>query len=159
MPAAAGRQFILPPEVRELAGYPLYLLIAAWGLRGHRVLTTALVSRTFLITQSQARDALHYIRHEGRIRVISESVPVRIGTHPFCRGLRIHAVDLRDIPASAKRRPADVTVPRALTTRLPQQTVAQERQRRLRQWMVSRRAGEPVPSALLPAGEVSHAED
>lgn len=147
------RQFILPPEVIDLAGYPLYLVIATWGLRSQCTLTTALVSRAFLITQNQARDALHYIRNEGRTRIRCEFVPVRIDPHPFCRGIRIHSVDLQNIPDNSKRRRVDATAQRSLSTRYPQQTGGQEKLRNLRQWMISRRMGEPVPYLLLFIGK------
>lgn len=144
-----GREFRLPPGMEDLRGYPLYLLIAAWGLRQRQILTTTRVSRRFYITQSQARDALHYIRHEARQRVSSESVPVRDGTHPFCKGLHILSVDLSGGPLVRKKRPVDVTTPKPHTPRMPRQTLEKEAERRLRRWMVSRRPGEPVPSVLL----------
>lgn len=102
-----------------------------------------------LVHRIQARDALHYIRHEGRLRVCSESVPVMDGMHPYCKGLRILSVDLSEGPVIGKRRPADVTTPRPPAFRMPRQTLEEERQRRLRRWMVSRRPGECVPPVLL----------
>lgn len=147
--STTGQKFRLPPGMEDLRGFPLYILVAAWGLRQRQVLTTDRVSRRFYITQGQARDALHYIRHEGRLRVYSESVPVMDGMHPYCKGVRILSVDLSEGPVIGKRRPADVVTPRPLPARMPRQTLEEERQRRLRQWMVSRRPGESVPSVLL----------
>lgn len=147
--STTGQKFRLPSGMEDLRGYPLYILIAAWGLRQRQLLTTDRVSRRFYITQSQARDALHYIRHEGRLRICSESVPVMDGMHPYCKGIRILSVDLSEGPVIGKRRPPDVTTPRPLASRMPRQTLEEERQRRLRQWMVSRRPGERVPPVLL----------
>ena len=147
--STTGQRFRLPSGMEDLRGYPLYILIAAWGLRQRQLLTTACVSRRFYITQSQARDALHYIRHEGRLRICSESVPVMDGMHLYCKGIRILSVDLSEGPVIGKRRPPDVTTARPLTSRMPRQTLEEERQRRLRQWMVSRRPGERVPPVLL----------
>jgi hypothetical protein len=147
--STTGQRFRLPSGMEDLRGYPLYVLIAAWGLRQRQLLTTACVSRRFYITQSQARDALHYIRHEGRLRICSESVPVMDGMHLYCKGIRILSVDLSEGPVIGKRRPPDVTTARPLTSRMPRQTLEEERQRRLRQWMVSRRPGERVPPVLL----------
>lgn len=147
-----NRTFYLPPGLEDLRGYPLYILIAVWGVRQHHILTTTLVSRAFFITQSQARDALHYMRHEGGKRVKSETVPLFDGMHPHCKGVRVLSVDQRDVPVEEKRRTVGVISPGNVTERLPRQTLGEDVQRRLRQWMVSRRAGEPVPSALLAGG-------
>lgn len=151
--ADTSPQCVLPEEVRDLSGYPLYLLIAAWGFRMQQVLTSSVVSRVFLITQGQARDALHYIRYEGRQRVSSESVPICDGINPFCKALRILSVEVSEIPEGGWRRTVNMTVANPIRpARIPDRTAAQEAQRRLRQWMVSRRPGERVPSSLLVGG-------
>lgn len=144
-----NRTFRLPPGLEDLRGYPLYILIAVWGARQRHILTTALVSRAFFISQGQARDALHYMRHEGAQRVKSETVPLFDGMHPHCKGVRVLSVDLRDVPPEGKKQVVKVISYGNVTKRLPRQTLGEDIQRRLRQWMVSRRAGEPVPSALL----------
>lgn len=145
----SGKKFRVPAGMESLGGYPLYLLIAAWGLHQNQVLTTALVCRTFFITQSQARDALHYIRHEGRLRVRSEFSPVVDRTQLYCKGVRILSVDLSEGPFPGKIRQIEVTTRKDLPSLMPRQTREGSLQRQLRQWMVSRRPGERVPHALL----------
>lgn len=143
-------KFSLPPDVRDLAGYPLYLIVAAWGLRNGHVLSTVMVSRTFFISQGQARDVLHYMRHEGLSRVTSEQVPLKNGAHPYSKGVRVLSVNLTDVSPHEKEERA-----RSRAVRLPPQTQpsrgrdTRESERRLRQWMVSRRPGEVVPDVLL----------
>ncbi len=142
--------FCLPPDVQDLAGYPLYLIVASWGLRNGCVLTTVLVSRTFFISQGRARDALHYICHEGQTRVTSERVPLKSGAHPYSKGLRVLSVNLTDVALSEKE-----NVSQAVRARMLPQTQssrgggARESERLLRQWMISRRTGEAVPDVLL----------
>ncbi|MDW4633432.1 CaiF/GrlA family transcriptional regulator, partial [Escherichia coli] len=42
---------VIPECVADLKGYPLYIIVAYWGLRNNKTLTTTDVSRNFLITQ------------------------------------------------------------------------------------------------------------
>lgn len=139
----------LPHEVKDLRGYPLHILIAAWGLRQRQVLTTQLVSRVFFITHSQARDVLYYIRHDSAGRIRSESVPLKDRGHPFCKGLRILSVEPGQVPAPDKRRPVDVTVPKSNAVKPERISGPENTLRALRQWLLSRRPGEPVPPGLL----------
>lgn len=138
-----GRVFRLPPGMEDLCGYPLYLRIAAWGLRQRNILTADLVSGVFYITQSQARDVLHYIHHESELWGCSDSVPVRDGMPPFCKGLRILSVELSEGPVVGKNSPVNVAMPKPLISGVPSQTVEKEVLRCLRRWMVSHRPTVP----------------
>lgn len=143
-------RFCLPSDVNDLLGYPLYLIVATWGLRNGCVLTTVMVSRTFFISQGRARDVLHYICHEGQTRITSESVLLKNGVHPYTKGLRVLSVNLADVSLQEKDSES-----RAVKVRTPPQTQtsrsgdSRESERLLRQWMVSRRQGEAVPDVLL----------
>lgn len=139
-----GRVFRLPPGMEDLCGYPLYLRIAAWGLRQRNILTADLVSGVFYITQSQARDVLHYIHHESELWGCSDSVPVRDGMPPFCKGLRILSVELSEGPVVGKNSPVNVAMPKPLISGVPSQTVEKEVLRCLRRWMVSHRPTVPA---------------
>ena len=142
----------LPPDVQDLTGHPLYLIIATWGLRNGYVLTTVLVSRTFFISQGQARDALHYIRHEGQNRIASEQVPLKNGAHPYSKGLRVLSVSLVDAYGQENESGSLMmtvrTFPQVRFSRGRDGDTRQS-ERQLRQWMVSRRPGEVVPDVLL----------
>ncbi|MCU6388830.1 hypothetical protein KW818_06800 [Enterobacter quasiroggenkampii] len=140
----------LPDAVSDLTDYPLYLAVAIWGLRTATILSTAVVSREFHITQQRARDALHYIRHEARSRVSAEDVPLAIpglNRVSLYKGLRVSAVSAYEPPAAPH--PSRKADSRARPCTRQKLTPAQ----RLRQWMVSRRPGLPVPDALLTGGE------
>lgn len=138
----------LPPGLEDLCDFPLYIQIACWGLRQNRLLTTALVSRVFFITQSQARDALHYMQHEGKRYVSSKSVPVIRHIQPLCKGIRVLSVDLSQGPVTGKQSRANVTLPKTIITRPFRQSEEEANLRRLRQWMITRRAGDRMPADL-----------
>lgn len=53
----------------DLKGYPLYIIVAYWGLRNNKTLTTTDVSRNFLITQQQSYDVLTYIYQEAQKQI------------------------------------------------------------------------------------------
>lgn len=147
---ATENVFHLPAGLEDMRGNPFYVLIAVWGLRKGQILTTTLVSRTFLITQNQARDALHYIRHDGASSVCSESVPIIEGKSPPGKGVRILAVNLSEkLPVPHKRPTEEKIALNSVSTRLPRQTPEVNSLRRLRRWMVSRRCGELAPQELL----------
>ncbi len=40
---------VIPECVADLKGYPLYIIVAYWGLRNNKTLTTTDVSRNFLL--------------------------------------------------------------------------------------------------------------
>ncbi len=50
---------VIPECVADLKGYPLYIIVAYWGLRNNKTLTTTDVSRNFLITQQQSYDCAY----------------------------------------------------------------------------------------------------
>lgn len=145
--------FFLPTGLEDLAGYPLYLIVAAWGLRKGGVLTSVMVSRNFFISQGRARDILHYISHEGQSRIICERVPVLDGTHPFCKGLRIIDINIEDITLSNKEKTYKDCIENKSTSMILPQSLSvgdfRDSARDLRRWMVSRRNGEKVPELLL----------
>ncbi|ELH6567415.1 CaiF/GrlA family transcriptional regulator, partial [Escherichia coli] len=62
----------IPDNIKDLKGYPLYILVAHWGLRLNKIITTVDVSRVFMLTQQQARDVLHYIYHDARKSIACE---------------------------------------------------------------------------------------
>ncbi|WP_370619554.1 hypothetical protein [Citrobacter meridianamericanus] len=141
---------MLPSGVEDLSGYPLHLIVAAWGLRHGYVLTTVIVSRAFLISQAQARVVLRYIRHEEQKHISSEQVPLKSGGHACSKGLRVLSVNLADITLQKREEGLQkVTVRKPPQTRLSPGGDGRESERQLRQWMVSRRPGEVVPDALF----------
>ncbi|MCO5784615.1 hypothetical protein [Citrobacter meridianamericanus] len=136
---STAQWFLLPEGTEDLAGYPLYFVVACWGLRCDIMLTSAGVSRIFGIEQSKARDVLHYIRHEGRTRIVSEEVLYRDVRKRACRGVHIVSVDLSEgIPGKE--------IPLVEVEALPLKAGDINL---LRQWMVSRRCGDQVPVELL----------
>lgn len=60
---------VIPECVADLKGYPLYIIVAYWGLRNNKTLTTTDVSRNFLITQQQSYDVLTYIYQEAQKQI------------------------------------------------------------------------------------------
>lgn len=60
---------VIPECVADLKGYPLYIIVAYWGLRNNKTLTTTDVSRNFLITQQQSYDVLTYIYREAQKQI------------------------------------------------------------------------------------------
>ncbi|MBC6501825.1 CaiF/GrlA family transcriptional regulator [Citrobacter freundii] len=147
--------YCLPAQMQTMEDLPLYLIVACWGLREKCVLSTDLVSQVFFISPARARDTLHYIRHEGRERVVSETLDLTDRRHPFCKGLRIVAVSLSGIAGMRKRKKS--TADKARVVAGPGGSRSENRYElycQLRQWMVSRRPGEPVPGRLLPGTSV-----
>lgn len=136
------KRFRLPPEVSDLDGHPLYILIAYWGLRQNQVLTTSLISRVFHIEQVQAQNALHYIRHEGRLYVKSERVPLIDQSSGLHKGLRIVSIIQPEKMVIARQLPKKNI---NNSHRIHKET----RRNCLRQWMISRRILERVPDEIL----------
>ncbi|WP_105465738.1 CaiF/GrlA family transcriptional regulator [Escherichia coli] len=55
----------IPESVSDISEQPLYILIASWGLRNKKILTTDIVAKKFFITQRRAMDIMHYIKTKG----------------------------------------------------------------------------------------------
>lgn len=62
-----------PAEIAHLVDMPLYLAVAYWSLSLKRAVTVAEVARAFYISESQARDALHYITNDACDVIKSET--------------------------------------------------------------------------------------
>lgn len=96
------RHFFCPECVQDIQSQPLYIIVAFWGMRTGRLLTTEVVSREFHIPQRTAKDILYYIELEGRNHIRSRRFIQNEPTTGRRRALRILDVqDPQDIPASS----------------------------------------------------------
>lgn len=124
---------VIPECVADLKGYPLYIIVAYWGLRNNKTLTTTDVSRNFLITQQQSYDVLTYIYQEAQ------------NEHKR----RISAFRILDIDKGILRTPKK-EIAYASYDNIPTVTMKstrceiQDSFTELRRWMCSRKTGDRV---------------
>ncbi|ECA9682695.1 CaiF/GrlA family transcriptional regulator [Salmonella enterica subsp. enterica] len=135
---------ILPPVVADMIDQPLYIVVAMWGLREDTLLTTKVVSRTFLLTQGRARDILHYIVHEGRSHVVCNTLILSSENsgNDRCRALKIMQVN-KASPDSVRRiRTSVLTKSSSIASVRDIPTGSMSELQSLRRWMCIRRTGE-----------------
>lgn len=84
----------IPESVSDISEQPLYILIASWGLRNKKILTTDIVAKNFFITQRRAMDIMHYIKNEGRKNVDFEKV---ILFHGVYGNIRVQALKIKSV--------------------------------------------------------------
>lgn len=134
---------VIPECVADLKGYPLYIIVAYWGLRNNKTLTTTDVSRNFLITQQQSYDVLTYIYQEAQ-KQITATKRTLFNEHKR----RISAFRILDIDKGILRTPK-----RDCICQLRQYTNCNNESTRceigdsfteLRRWMCSRKTGDRV---------------
>lgn len=139
----------LPYEVAEMNDVPLYLVVAMWGLRLKRVITSEDVSRNFYISQRRASDVLYYICHEGTRFVSCERRKVMQKGKLYRRGVFIREVTLPLTDEYKLVRRRNIPKPQSIMPRKTRMCDDITGIKALRQWMVLRQMGEPIPDALL----------
>ncbi|HFJ8673762.1 CaiF/GrlA family transcriptional regulator (plasmid) [Salmonella enterica] len=135
---------VIPECVADLKGYPLYIIVAYWGLRNNKTLTTTDVSRNFLITQQQSYDVLTYIYQEAQ-KQITATKRTLFNEHKR----RISAFRILDIDKGILRTPKK-EIAYASYDNIPTVTMKstrceiQDSFTELRRWMCSRKTGDRV---------------
>ncbi|EFY5236021.1 hypothetical protein ABVX93_003746 [Escherichia coli] len=142
-----------PAEIAHLVDMPLYLAVAYWSLSLKRAVTVAEVARAFYISESQARDALHYITNDACDVIKSEtrmSISKRVHHKTVCVLSVQSGVFNRQkkapVMSLAEKNTDSYHLPELLR-RAGQNN--DERIKQLRKWFVSRRKGEKIPDMYL----------
>ncbi|HFP4037291.1 TPA: CaiF/GrlA family transcriptional regulator [Escherichia coli] len=135
----------IPDNIKDLKGYPLYILVAHWGLRLNKIITTVDVSRVFMLTQQQARDVLHYIYHDARKSIACEKRVLINAQNRRIVAIKITAIS-DEIYQTPKKEIKYHSTDNAQALRkqesLPKQPLQLDTLTTLRRWMCSRRPGE-----------------
>ncbi|WP_258143053.1 CaiF/GrlA family transcriptional regulator [Escherichia coli] len=141
-------KFTVPGNVCDLKSHPLYVIVAFWGMRTQRLLTSADVSRVFFISQQQARDVLHYICHEASGGIKSERI-LMFNEHKK----KILALKIKDISLGAcvQQKYFCRNVMPAVVSELglKQGSIPDNNIIMLRRWMCTRKRNAPVPLLLI----------
>lgn len=145
------KHFFCPECVQDIQAQPLYIIVAFWGMRTGRLLTTEVVTRAFHVPQKTAKDILHYIDHEGRCHISSRRF---IQNEPATgRRCALRILDVKEPPemsASSKRK-LDF-LPESVAPAVSRPCVPLTKLQKLRQWMLSRKQHEQVPPELMGDG-------
>lgn len=143
-----------PAEIAHLVDMPLYLAVAYWSLSLKRAVTVAEVARAFYISESQARDALHYIANDA-CDVIKSETRMSIGQ----QGRYHKTVCVLSVQSGVFNRQKKVPVMPLAEKNTDSYHLPEllrragrdndERIKQLRTWFVSRRKGEKIPDMYL----------
>lgn len=133
---------LVPECVVDLKDYPLYIIVAYWGLRTDKMLTTKDVSREFFITQQQSSDVLHYIYREAHKHITANKKTLFNEQKRKISAYRIIDIDSNILltPKNEIAYTCKDNIPTA-----PQKSTRSEIQdnfAKLRRWMCSRKVGE-----------------
>lgn len=139
-------KFMVPGSVCDLKSHPLYVIVAFWGMRTQRLLTSVDVSRAFFISQQQARDVLHYICHEASGCIKSERVFILNEHKKKILALKIKNVSLE---ACAQQKYFCRNIMPAIASERKTRSISENNIIVLRRWMCTRKRNEHVPSLLI----------
>ncbi|HIG9582942.1 TPA: CaiF/GrlA family transcriptional regulator [Escherichia coli] len=138
-------KFTVPDNVCDLKSHPLYVIVALWGMRTQRLLTSADVSRVFFISQQQARDVLHYICHEASGCIKSKKVLMFNEHKKKILALKIKKVSLE---SCAQQKYFCRNIPTIVSERKIR-NITENNIILLRRWMCTRRRNSPVPLSFI----------
>ncbi|HAX5205122.1 TPA: hypothetical protein JZG67_004843 [Escherichia coli] len=149
----------VPEGLSEFLELPLYMVVAIWGYKNNRLLTTKDVSRVFFLSHQQSSDVINYIYKEGKKHIKSQKMILFCtanGVKAKTRALKILNIaalssqeELCKLKVKPKPKSQVKLKPKQPSLKLSSCVLLQEKRentKAIRQWMCSRRVGEDCSS-------------